>query len=188
MSWGYVAVGVGTAVGGYLGSKEKESGIQSGTDTLKKILPYAEKTKEGMDPYSEYRQEMADTLYGYVTGKKSITTDPGYQFTMNQAMQETGRAASAKGYGKSGNVMAALQDRASNIASQQYGSIIDRLTNLAGASSQNALGAGQQYGKMVTTALTGVAEGQAAAGAAKGAGTSGAIGSIGTMIGGILGG
>ncbi len=186
MSWGYVAVGVGTVAGSYFGSKKKSGGIKSGGKTLKQILPYAEKTKDQIDPYAEYRQEMADTLYGYVTGKKSISTDPGYQFTMQQAMQETNRAASAKGFNRSGNVMVAMQDRAANVASQQYGSIIDRLTNLAGASSQNAISAGQQYGSMVTTALTGVAQGQAAAGAASGAGTASSLGALGTMMGGIL--
>lgn len=52
---------------------------------------------------------------------------PGYQFAVDQAMQGAARAASAGGALNSGNTQIALQDRASGLANQEYGSWLDRL-------------------------------------------------------------
>ena len=54
-------------------------------------------------------------------------TDPGYQFAMDQALQATQRAQGTGGYQQSGNVLAALQDRASGLAQQQYNQYVQRL-------------------------------------------------------------
>ncbi len=173
---------------GLLSGGSQAKGYKQAEGLYKKIGEQASVTQEKIDPYSEYRQTMADTLYGYVTGTKSIQTDPGYQFTMNQAMQETQRAASAKGYGRSGNVMAALQQRASDVASQQYSSIIERLTNLAGAGSQNAIAGGQVYGNMMETSLSGQAAAKVGQAQAKSSGLSGLGSLAGAGVGYLLGG
>jgi hypothetical protein len=75
--------------------------------------------------------------YGDITGANGpegqaraqalFQTDPGYQFIMNQALQQTARAAGTGGFQNSGNVQTALQDRAAGVAAQQYGNYVSRL-------------------------------------------------------------
>lgn len=61
-------------------------------------------------------------------------TDPGYQFARDQALQATQRATGTGGYQGSGNVLTALQDRASGLAQQQYGNYVSRLAPFLGYS------------------------------------------------------
>ena len=84
--------------------------------------------------------------------------------------------------------MAALQQRASDVASQQYSSIIERLTNLAGAGSQNAIAGGQQYGSMMETSLTGQAAAKIGQAQSKSSGLGGLGGLAGAGLGYALGG
>ena len=70
-------------------------------------------------------------LYGDLTGangpegqaraRAAFQTDPGYQFARDQALQATDRASGTGGMQYSGNVLSALEDRASGLAQQQYG-------------------------------------------------------------------
>lgn len=149
---------IGGSVGAALGSKSEKKAYKNAQEYMYKLGQEAQKTSQLADPYQQYRPEMASMLNDYVTGKRTIDTDPGYQFQQQEGQRGVERAAAARGMGNSGNVMAALQQRGQDIASQQYGSIIDRLTNLAGASSQNAIAGGQLYGNMMTTSLTGQAD------------------------------
>jgi len=73
-----------------------------------------------------YGQQLSDIL----SGKTDWKTDPGYQFRMQQGQQETERNAASRGYNQSGNIMAALQDRAQGTASQEYQNITSRLAGL----------------------------------------------------------
>jgi hypothetical protein len=54
---------------------------------------------------------------------------PGYQWGVDQALQNVLRTANANGGGgvASGNTLAALSDRAGNMANQEYGGWLDRL-------------------------------------------------------------
>lgn len=101
------------------------------------------------DPYSAYRAGSAQQLSGIMSGEIDFKTDPGYQFRMDEATKETERAASARGFNRSGNVMAAVNQRAQDVASSEYSNIINRLTGLAGATPQNAIAGGQNYGNMM---------------------------------------
>ena len=73
-----------------------------------------------------YGQQLSDIL----SGKTDWKTDPGYAFRMQQGQQETERNAASRGYNQSGNIMAALQDRAQGTASQEYQNITSRLAGL----------------------------------------------------------
>lgn len=107
-------------------------------------------TAAGMsDPYAQYRGDAAKQLSGIMSGDIDFKTDPGYQFRMSEAMRETERAGSARGYNNSGNIMAAVNQRAQDVASGEYTNIINRLTGLAGAMPQNAIAGGQNYGNMM---------------------------------------
>lgn len=49
-----------------------------------------------------------------------LAEDPGYQFTLAQAMKSTENQRAAKGGGLGGNALTALQDRAAGLASTKY--------------------------------------------------------------------
>jgi len=120
-------------------------------------------------------------------------TDPGYQFARDQALQATERQSGTGGFQGSGNVLAALEDRASGLAQQQYGNYVQRLAPFL---PYSALTAGQLGGAYTGqgTALAGnlVDQGklgygtQAGIGSAQAAGTLGAAqarsGEIGSAI------
>lgn len=53
---------------------------------------------------------------------------PGYDWRVSQALDQTNRAAAATGSLNGGNTLAALSDRAGNMANQEYGSWLDRLS------------------------------------------------------------
>jgi hypothetical protein len=55
---------------------------------------------------------------------------PGYQYQVNQALDQTNRAAAATGSLAGGNTLAALSDRAGNMANQEYGNWQTRLGGL----------------------------------------------------------
>jgi hypothetical protein len=149
---------VGGSVGAALGIKNETKGYEDARWNMEQLQREAGVASKMADPFQQYRSGMASTLNDYVTGKKSIQTDPGYQFAFQEGQRGVERAAAARGMNNSGNVLAALQQRGQDVASQQYGSIIDRLTNLAGGGSQNAVAGAQIYGNMMTTGLTGAAD------------------------------
>lgn len=157
-------------VGGLLGSHQEAAGYGNAQDFMSTLNKDASTAQGYADPFSQYRAGMASTLNSYLTGARSIQTDPGYQFAQSEGQQQVNRAAAAKGMGYSGNVMAALQQRGQDIASTQYGAIIDRLTNLAGAGSQNAIAGANVYGSMTGEALTGSANAAIGKAAANGRG------------------
>ncbi|MDQ0303801.1 hypothetical protein [Ancylobacter polymorphus] len=77
---------------------------------------------------------------GNAAATSAFQTSPGYDWTLKNALQGSERAASASGMLASGNTLTALQDRASQVANQEYGSWFDRLM---GVSTQGQQAAGQ---------------------------------------------
>lgn len=52
---------------------------------------------------------------------------PGYNYAVDQSLEGVNRKAAATGVLAGGNTLAALSDRAGNMANQEYGSWLDRL-------------------------------------------------------------
>ena len=52
---------------------------------------------------------------------------PGYQWNVDQALDQTSRAGAASGMLMGGNTLTALQDRAGNLANQEYGNWLNNL-------------------------------------------------------------
>lgn len=67
---------------------------------------------------------------------------PGYDFAVDESMRGAERAASAGGMLASGNLMAELQTRGQNLANQEYGNWLGRLSNTAGRGMTAAAGKG----------------------------------------------
>jgi hypothetical protein len=95
-------------------------------------------TQGGLSAYADITG--AAGTAGQNRAQALFQTDPGYQFARDQALQATQRATGTGGYQGSGNVLTALQDRASGLAQQQYGNYVDRLYRLAAMAPQGATG------------------------------------------------
>lgn len=65
---------------------------------------------------------------------------PGYQYSVDQALNGINRAGAVGGQGLNGNTLAALSDRAGNMANQEYGGWQDRLAGLVSPEFQATSG------------------------------------------------
>lgn len=82
-----------------------------------------------------------NALKGMLSNPGSFQTDPGYQFARDQALQAVMRSNS--NMLGSGNLMNALEDRASGLASQAYDNRINQLSGILGQQQQFQLGSQQ---------------------------------------------
>lgn len=73
---------------------------------------------------------------GNARATAAFKTGPGYQWRADQAADQTARGANAAGMLMSGNTLTALQDRAYNLADQEYEGWQDRLNGLVGTGMQ----------------------------------------------------
>lgn len=150
--------GLFDAAGEYGSARQERKGYKRARDILKQLRGVAEESAAMADPFSQYRGGLAEQLNALITGQRSIETEPGYQFVFDEAMRGTERKLSAQGYGESGNILAALQTRAAGLAEQQYGSILDRLQSLSGATPSAPQTAAQIYGNIRSTGIQGEAD------------------------------
>lgn len=84
------------------------------------------------ETYNKGSQSYADALglngpEGQARARTGFQTGPGYDFTVNQALEGVKRNQSASGMLGSGNTDIALQDRAHGLANQEWGGYLDRL-------------------------------------------------------------
>lgn len=155
MSWGMVAVGVGTAVSGALGSKaagdaadQQAAGTRAGIESQERMF---DKSLELQQPYRE-------AGYGALTGLQSLVDPQGradmlqsyyqgpeYQQQAAQVEQQQLRNAAATGGLRSGGNQVALASIAPRLGQSYLNQQYNQLTGLAnmgmGAASQGAQGA-----------------------------------------------
>lgn len=80
---------------------------------------------------------------------QAFQAGPGYQYRVDQALDQTNRAAAATGGLQGGNTLAALSDRAGNMANQEYGNWQSQLGGLISPEFQAVGGqAGAEAGKV----------------------------------------
>jgi hypothetical protein len=88
---------------------------------------------------------------GNQRAQSAFQAGPGYQWNVDQALDQTARRQNAMG-GLGGNAFAALQDRASGLANQEFGNWRSSLGGLAqmgmGATAQAAGGVSQGYNNL----------------------------------------
>jgi len=126
------------------------------------------------NPYEHYTQygQSEGRANGSVAsggGAADITTDPGYQFRLQQGQQALDSRAAAGGGYFSGAALKAASAYNSGQASQEYGNITNRLAGLAGAGQTASTTAGQigtNYAATNADLLTNSANAQAASGIA----------------------
>lgn len=64
---------------------------------------------------------------GNTRATQAFQAGPGYNWMVDQSLEGVARKANSLGMGAGGNTLAALSDRAGNLANQEYGSWLDRL-------------------------------------------------------------
>lgn len=163
-------MGLGGSIGSALGARDQARSARKARYRMEEYGREAEDIQSRIDPSAQYRQGYASQLHGIMTGEQDFRTDPGYQFRFEEGQRATERGAAARGYNQSGNVLAALQERGQSMASAEYGNIMTRLTDLAGAGAQGAIAGGQAFQDVRESAATGVASARMAQGNAQAAG------------------
>ena len=193
-------------------SEQQIQAIMTGTkyanqrlkEGLEQYQGYADKALGEFAPY-EGQAQNAYTTYGNALGlngaagtasaQGAYSASPGYQFQMDQGLQALERSASARGMLASGNTSADILGYSQGLASQDYGSWLDRLNGLgqqgvgiAGAKAGIQTGTGSKAyetadsrADLIYNAATSAGNSQASATAAEGQGILGGI-SLGTKL------
>lgn len=148
------AIGAGAAVAGGIASgkgasKAAKIQAQSQREQIARLEAMYNTNKELMTPTFENgaaAQSRINTMLGLPGGDGSdptavLASTPGYQFAQNQAMNAVNANAYARGAGNSGAAIKALQDRAGNIASQNYNNYMSQVGGVAdrGVGAMNGL-------------------------------------------------
>jgi hypothetical protein len=172
--------------------------MQQGIDTLKQYYGNAATTLQ--NPLGTFTG--GSNLYADLTGangpegqaraQAAFQTDPGYNFARDEALKATERTQGTGGFQGSGNVLTALQDRASGLASQQYGNWAARLQPFLGQTADLSKALAAVYGteggdltsqqNSIANLLYGTQTGIANAGAAALTGGQSAINALGGQI------
>lgn len=143
-------------------------------DTSKKFQPYLDAGGTGLQAY------MSELGLGKAPkGYTGFEATPGYQFQLDQGLAATNALAGARGGLNSGRTMQALQDYGSGLASQEYGSYMNRLaglTDMGMGAAGNQATAGNAYATGAGNALASKGNAQAAGAIGVGNAISGAIG------------
>lgn len=96
------------------------------------------------------REGAARQLQQLLAGE--LETTPGYEFIRDESLRGVSRQAAARGANVSGQVLAELQQRGSQLASTEYHNIMGNLNRLLGASGQLTGQATQQYSNLINNA------------------------------------
>lgn len=187
MSWGYVAVGAGTLIAGYLGSEASSdaSDAQTGASNAATQLQRDQynQTRADNAPWRAAGENALNRLTGLLndgsltsrfTGA-DVANDPGYQFGLNQGMRAIDNSASARG-GIGGAALKAGTRYAQDYAGTKFGQAFDRnrmeqsdifnrLSGLAGTGQQtNAANsaAGANFANQAGANMIGAGNAQAA--------------------------
>lgn len=148
MSWGLVAAGVGTVIGGALSNRGSRSAAraqqqanQAGIDEQRRQFDL---TRQDQMPWLDAGRSALGRLSMASEGNLSaFQMDPGYQFRLQQGQQGMDRGAAARGRLYSGGYDADRMAYNSGMASQEFGNWWGRQAELAGVGQRTASGLGQ---------------------------------------------
>lgn len=154
--------GLNNAVGAVNGGLNNAVGaVNAGVSNA---TPYYQQAAQGFAPFAGAGQtglageSMLGNAYG-LNGQGGIDkaraafqAGPGYQWNVNQNLDQVARNQAKLGMANSGNTLTALQDRANNLANQEYSQWLSGL----GTTTQTGLNAGLQGAQGASGALTGL--------------------------------
>ncbi len=140
MSWGVVAVGVGTAAAGYMASEDASSRAadaqRQATDSANGIqtsqygqtrADQAPWRNAGANAIGELQQQMPDLNRSF--SMADFRADPGYQFQMDQGNKAIERSAAARGGLNSGATMKSMANYSQGLANQDFQQARNNFTN-----------------------------------------------------------
>lgn len=176
MSWGFVAAGVGTAVGGYLGSEgAKKAGeiSEKGTElSIQEQRRQFDKIQELLAPYVEGGREALNAqraLLGLAgseeqaTAISAIKASPQYEALIDVGEEGILQSASATGGLRGGNIQESLGEFRPRVLSdliQQQFQRLGGLTTLGQSSAAGVGTAGLQTGANISSLISRGAETQ----------------------------
>lgn len=196
MSWGFVAVGVGTLVGGYIASEGAKSAAEEQAEaaeaaTAESASQFAA-TQASLAPFTEAGEaalEQQSALLG-LSGTEAqqaafdaFAESPGQQYLREQQERALVRNASAVGGLGGGNVLTALQEQAAGIASTDLENQLNRLAGISGTGQTAAT----DIGALGAASVASTAESEADAAAARASGILGQSQAIQQTISGLTG-
>lgn len=93
---------------------------------------FAQQEANVANPFGPYRDQAAKQLMSLEKDPSQIANTPGYQFALNQALQNVGTKESLGGYGGTDTERNSLATEASGLAQQTYNNTIKQLSDQAG--------------------------------------------------------
>lgn len=155
-----IASGIMKGRGAKKAAKKEAEAYRRAYELFGQLREEAGVTRKAIDPFSPYREEAGRRLRDITLGDPQayLAMDPGYQFRLREGTRETERALSARGMNVSGATIAAVQERAQGIASEEYGASVGRLMELGGGYASVGVAGGQAYGQMTQAAIEGQAQ------------------------------
>jgi len=129
--WGIAAAAVGSVAGA--AATSAFSGGSSG----------ASSAANAADPFASQRGQYQGMLSNLINNPSSITSQPGYQFGLDQSNKAVEGSAAANGMVNSGNVLQALSTNSQNYAATQLNNQELLLAQLSGANVGSPGTAGQ---------------------------------------------
>lgn len=161
---GSAALGVGGAI--YSGSQAVKAGETSAAaaeragqitqgqyeQTRTDLAPWREIGEQALYQYADELRIPVPGATGPSTFESGFETSPGYQFRLDEGQKAIERSASARGVLGSGGTQKALTRYAQGVASDEYGSYMNRLAGAAGI-GQTATTQTAQFGAGAAGAL-----------------------------------
>lgn len=143
MSWGYVAVGVGTAVAGWMGSDAAKDGAAGQTAAANYAANLQnqqyQQTREDMMPWMDAGKWALTRQQNFMKGDYSdALNSPDYQAAFSQGMKGLDRASAANLSLTSGGADADRIQFGQQLATQQIGNYYNRLAGLSGTGQTTA--------------------------------------------------
>lgn len=183
MTWVAVAIGGSAIIGAgasLIGSSEQAGAASDATANTRQQF---EETRSDYAPWRDAgklalnQQTNLLGLNGADTQNNAFTQfreDPGYKYSVDQAVQGVDRSAAARGLLTSGATIKAIQDRAGHLADQGYSNYFNRLAGVSGTGQT----ATANTGALGANAANSEANTMLAAGNARASGYGGVASSI----------
>ena len=119
------------------------------------LAPQREMWQQGREDTAPWRQAGAQAvgeMQNMLSGNYDLTTDPGYQFRLEQGTNALDASAAARGNLFSGRQLKALTEYGQNFGTNEYNNRFNRLASMAGmgqVSSGQSAGLGANYAQQM---------------------------------------
>lgn len=174
--------GLSSIAGGFLGQQQSQAGLQAAINQLMQspqlYQQYMQQTQQNYQPFVSAGTQAAGALK---TPQTSFQTSPGYQFGIEQAIQQMNQQAAARGNYFAPATTAAIGEKVQGMGLEEYNTWFQQMLQQSGLGLMGAGGI-SQAGQFSTSGLSGLQgalqqlQGQQAAGGS--AGMSGLIQAI----------